>query len=67
MKANMGTLDKVVRLLVAGIIIILYFTGIISATPALIFLALAAAFILTSFIGFCPLYCPFGFSTSKRK
>ena len=62
----MGTIDKVIRILVAIVIAVLYFTNIISGTLAIIFLVLAGVFILTSFMSFCPLYLPFGLSTRKK-
>jgi hypothetical protein len=67
MKANMGTLDKVVRILVAIVIAVLYFTNQISGTTAIVLLILAGVFILTSFMSFCPLYLPFGISTKKKE
>jgi hypothetical protein len=67
MKKNMGTVDKVVRILAAVIIAGLYFANIISGTVAIILLILAGIFILTSFMSFCPLYLPFGISTRKKK
>ena len=67
MKKNMGTIDKVIRILVALVIAGLYFMNIISGTVAIILLVLASIFILTSFIGFCPLYLPFGISTRKKE
>lgn len=66
MKPNMGTTDKVVRILVAIAIAGLYFANIISGTVAIILLILAGVFILTSFMSFCPLYLPFGLSTRKK-
>ncbi len=66
MKPNMGTADKVLRILAAIVIAILYFTNVISGTLAIILLVLAGVFILTSFISFCPLYLPFGISTRKK-
>nr|WP_286767802.1 DUF2892 domain-containing protein [Sphingobacterium sp. UBA865] len=63
----MGTVDKVIRILVAVVIGILYFTNVISGTLAIILGALAAVFVLTSFISFCPLYLPFGISTFRKK
>lgn len=65
MKQNMGTIDKVVRILVAIVIGILYFTHQISGTTAIVLLILAGIFIVTSFMSFCPLYWPFGISTKK--
>jgi len=62
----MGTTDRIIRVLVAVAIAILYFTSIISGTVAIILLALAGIFILTSMISFCPLYWPFKLSTCKK-
>jgi hypothetical protein len=67
MKKNMGTIDKVIRILVAVVVVILYFTHVISGTLAIILLALSAIFIVTSFLSFCPLYLPFGLSTRKKE
>ncbi len=67
MKANMGTIDRIVRVLIAGVIIALYFAHVISGTAAIILLALSAIFILTSLISFCPLYLPFKISTKKKE
>ena len=67
MKKNMGTIDKVIRILVAVVVVVLYFTHVISGTLAIILLIVAALFIVTSFLGFCPAYLPFGFSTSKKE
>lgn len=66
MKPNMGSADKVVRILVAIVIAGLYFVNIISGTLAIVLLVLAGVFILTSFMSFCPLYLPFGISTRKK-
>lgn len=66
MKPNMGTLDKGIRILIAVVIAILYFTGQISGTLAIVLLVFALIFVITSFIGFCPLYLPFGISTLKK-
>jgi hypothetical protein len=67
MKKNMGTADKAIRILIAVVIAALYFTKVISGTLAIILTILAAVLVLTSFIGFCPLYLPFGISTFKKK
>lgn len=66
MKKNMGNIDKIVRILVALVIITLYFMHQISGTLAIVGLILSGIFILTSFISFCPLYLPFGISTRKK-
>ncbi len=67
MKKNMGTIDKTIRIIAAIIIGILYYTGTISGTLGMILLILGAVFLLTSFISFCPLYAPFGWSTCKME
>jgi hypothetical protein len=66
MKTNMGNIDKVIRILVAVVILVLYFTNMISGTIAIVGLVLSVIFMLTSLIGFCPLYLPFGLSTKKK-
>ncbi len=67
MKQNMGSIDKLVRVLVAAVIAILYFTNQISGTAAIILGIFAVVFLLTSAIGFCPLYLPLKLSTLKKK
>jgi len=67
MKKNMGTIDKVIRILVAVVIVVLYFTHVISGTLAIILLLFAGVFIVTSFLGFCPLYLPLGLNTNKKE
>ena len=66
MKRNMGTLDRVIRILVAVLFAILVFTGVISGAAAFILGILAAVFVITAAIGFCPLYLPFGISTGPK-
>jgi len=66
MKKNMGTLDKSIRTIIALAVAVLYFTGVISGTTAIILGILAIVFLLTSFMGSCPLYMPFGISTRKQ-
>ncbi len=66
MKKNMGSTDKIIRIAIAILIAILYFTNTIRGTLALVLGAFAVIFILTSFISFCPLYAPFGISTRKK-
>jgi len=66
MLKNMGTIDKAIRILVAVVIGILYFTNQISGVAAIILGFFAVIFLLTSFVSFCPLYAPFKFSTIKK-
>lgn len=66
MKSNMGTTDRIIRLIVAIAIAGLYFANIISDLTATILLVLAVIFVLTSAVKTCPLYMPFGLSTKKK-
>ncbi len=61
----MGTVDKIIRVIVAIVIGVLYFTGQITGTAAIILGVLAVVFLLTSLVGTCPLYLPVGLSTKK--
>jgi len=67
MKKNMGSTDKGIRIVVALVIAALFYFNVIEGTLAYILLALAFAFLLTSFISFCPLYVPLGINTCKKK
>jgi hypothetical protein len=67
MKKNMGIADKIIRILIAAVVAILYFTNVISGTLGIVLLILSGVFILTSLISFCPLYLPFGLNTGKKK
>jgi len=66
MKKNMGTADRVIRTLIAIAIVVLYATGQISGTLAIILGVVAVAFLVTSFVAWCPSYLPFGISTRKE-
>ena len=67
MKANMGTADKIIRMIIVAIFATLYFTGTVTGTLGIVLLALGGVFTLTSLIGFCPLYTLVGFSTCPVK
>ena len=67
MKKNMGTIDRTIRILLAILIAVLYATNQISGIAAVILGIFAIAFLLTSLIGFCPLYVPLKLSTFKKK
>jgi len=66
MKKNMSSLDRILRVVVAGVFAYLYFGGIVTGTLGIVLVVLGAVFVLTSFVGFCPLYTPFNFSTKKK-
>lgn len=65
MKANMGTVDRLVRTVIAVVIAALYFTGVLQGTLGIVLLVLAGVFLLTSLVSFCPLYPLFGIRTRK--
>jgi len=67
MKKNMGTADRIIRVLIAAIFVALYFTGTVTGTWGIVLLALAGVFVLTSVVSFCPLYAPFGLKTCSTK
>jgi hypothetical protein len=67
MKKNMGMIDKVIRIIIAVVVGILFFTNVISGTLGIILMIIAIVFLLTSLISFCPLYLPFGIHTNKEK
>ncbi|HBZ19949.1 MAG TPA: DUF2892 domain-containing protein [Bacteroidales bacterium] len=67
MKKNMGTTDRIIRIVIAAIIALLYFTNVLTGTLGIVLLVLAVVFVGTSFISFCPLYTIFGLSTNKKK
>lgn len=67
MKKNMGSIDRIVRLILAAVFTILFFTHTVTGTAGIILLVLAAVFTLTSLISFCPLYPIFGINTCAKK
>ncbi|MBK9319528.1 MAG: DUF2892 domain-containing protein [Bacteroidetes bacterium] len=66
MKKNMGSTDKIIRIIVALVLIFLYATNRVEGTLGIVLLVLAGVFILTSLVSFCPLYAPFGINTCKN-
>lgn len=67
MKTNVGSTDKVVRLALAIVLIVLFYKGIFSVILGIVALIVAFVLTLTSLIGFCPLYTLFGINTAKKK
>lgn len=67
MKKNMGSADRIIRVIIAAIVTTLYFTGVISGTLGIILIILSGIFVLTSLISFCPIYAPFGLKTCALK
>ncbi len=66
MKKNMGTTDKLIRVFLAIVILALILKGVLTGTAAVILGIFAAAFVLSSMLGFCPLYAPFKINTTRR-
>ena len=67
MKKNMGGTDRMIRIVIAVIAAILYFTGTVPGTLGIILLVVAGVFLLTSFLNFCPLYTVLGINTNKKE
>lgn len=67
MKTNMGSIDRVVRIIIAIAISVLFFTNIITGILAIVLLILAGVFVLTSLVSFCPIYVIVGVRTNKKK
>ena len=67
MKLNMGGADRILRALIAVAIAVLYFTNVITGTLGIVLLVVGAVFLLTSIVGFCPLYAIFGVRTCPKK
>ena len=66
MKKNMGTADKIIRVIIAAIFLTLYFTNVITGTVGIVLIALSVIFLLTSLVSFCPVYSIFGVSTKQK-
>lgn len=67
MKKNMGVMDRIIRLILAAVFAYLYFGGIVTGTFGIIIVVLGGVFLLTSLIGYCPLYSVFGLNTCPPK
>lgn len=67
MKTNMGSADRIIRIIIAIVIGILYFTNIITGTLGTILLIVGAVFLLTGLVSVCPAYLPLGLSTICKK
>ncbi|MBN1666611.1 MAG: DUF2892 domain-containing protein [Anaerolineales bacterium] len=65
MKPNMGTIDRIIRVILAILFAVLYFSGTVTGVLGIILLVLGIVFLLTSIVSFCPLYLPFKISTRK--
>ncbi len=66
MKVNMGRFDRALRLVAAAVFAVLLIAGVVKGTLAIVMALIAAMFVITTFLGFCPAYVPFGISTKKK-
>lgn len=66
MKGNMGNIDKIIRVSIAVVIAVLFFTKVITGTLGIVLLIAGGIFLLTSLISFCPIYTLFGATTCKK-
>ena len=66
MKKNMGIIDRIIRTALAIVIAVLIITGVLRGAAAIVLGIVGAAFLLTSFLSWCPLYIPFKLSTRKK-
>jgi hypothetical protein len=67
MKKNIGSADRILRIVLAIVIGMLFLTGKITGTAGIAAAVFAAVFLLTASVGTCPLYLPFGINTNKKK
>ncbi|RAR75601.1 YgaP family membrane protein [Flavobacterium aciduliphilum] len=67
MKKNMGTADRIIRLIIAAILGVLFYNGTITGTLGIVGLGIAGVFALTSLVSFCPLYTLLGINTCSGK
>lgn len=67
MKKNMGNADRAIRIILAIVFAVLSYTKVVTGTASVVLLVLAAVFVLTSVISFCPLYAVAGLNTCSSK
>lgn len=65
MKTNMGSADRIIRAVIALVVLYLIVSDVVTGVWAIVLGILAGVFLLTSFVSFCPLYLPFGLSTKR--
>jgi hypothetical protein len=67
MEKNMGSADRIIRAIIAAIVLVLFMTKIITGTLGMVLITFSVMFLLTSFVSFCPLYRIIGLSTLRKK
>lgn len=66
MKQNMGTTDKTIRIVIAIVVAILVYTNVLTGVIGIILSFISVVLALTSLVGICPMYLPFGINTCKK-
>jgi hypothetical protein len=67
MKKNIGTIDKIIRITTAALIVAFYAFGWLNGASAIILLIIAGLLAVTSLISFCPLYALLKIGTNKKE
>jgi len=67
MKKNVGGVDRIMRIVLAALIAVLYFMDVLYGTAGIIFLVLGAILLVTALLGRCPLYIPCGINTCLKE
>ncbi len=67
MKANVGTVDRIVRLVLGLALAAWGWLGGLASPWNWVAIGVGVVLVLTAAIRFCPLYAPFGLSTCERK
>jgi hypothetical protein len=62
----MGNMDSIIRIFAAALIVVLYFTHVLTGTLGTIALIIAGILILTGLFKFCPMYLIFGLRTNTK-
>lgn len=56
MKKNMSQTDSIIRIAIAAVVAVLFFTGTVTGVLGIVLMVAAGVFLLTGFVSFCPLY-----------
>lgn len=67
MKNNMGMLDKSIRIIIAAVLVYLVNTNVVTGTLSYVLSFIAITFVITSFIGFCPVYLLWGINSAPKE
>ncbi|WP_305096314.1 YgaP family membrane protein [Croceibacterium aestuarii] len=66
MTTNMGKFDRILRIAVAIALVVLIATGALHGTLGILAGVVAAVFLVTSLVGFCPAYRLVGIDTCGK-